>query len=83
MTICSIANCMTTGLNAIKPSGPMARNMMTGWMRYGTPTVFISYYDPYFGDDFYANTDTVINTFGYCDYTNRYVIEKLFGVLPR
>lgn len=78
LIICSVINEMTFGLNEIKLSGPVARNMMSGWMRYGTPAVFISYFDPYFGDDFYACTDTLINTYGYCKYTNRYVLRQLF-----
>ena len=80
--ICSIVNEMTFGLNTIALSGPVARNMMSGWMRYGTPAVFVSYFDPYFEKDFYASTDTVINTYGYCSATNRYVIEALFGEQP-
>ena len=66
------------GLNVVKLSGPVARNMMSGWMRYGTPAVFISYFDPYFGDDFYACTDTLINTYGYTGYTNDEIIRRLF-----
>ena len=62
--ICSIVNEMTFGLNTIALSGPVARTMMSGWMRYGTPAVFVSYFDPYFEKDFYASTDTVINTYG-------------------
>lgn len=76
--ICSIVNERRPGFNSIKLSGPIARNMMAGWMRYDTPAVFISYHDPYFESDFCASTDTVINTYGYCEYTNPYVIQTLF-----
>ncbi len=79
LILCSIVNEMTYGLNTVRLSGPVARNMMGGWMRYGTPAVFVSYFDPYFGDDFSACTDTLVNTYGYCGYTNPYVIQKLFG----
>ncbi len=79
LIICSIVNEMTYGLNCLKLSGPVARNMMEGWMRYDTPAVFISYFDPYFKDDFCASTDTVINTYGYSPYTNKYVLKILFG----
>lgn len=79
LIICSVVNEMTYGLNCLRLSGPVARNMMEGWMRYPTPTVFISYFDPYFKDDFCASTDTVINTYGYSPYTNKYVIKALFG----
>ena len=77
--ICSVINEMVYGLNVVKLSGPVARNMMSGWMRYGTPAVFVSYYDPYFGDDFYASTDALINAYGYSPYTNEQIIKKLFG----
>lgn len=77
--LCSIINEMVYGLNVVKLSGPVARNMMSGWMRYGTPAVFISYFDPYFGDDFYACTDTLINTYGYTGYTNDEIIRRLFA----
>lgn len=76
--LCSVINEMVYGLNVVKLSGPVARNMMSGWMRYGTPAVFISYFDPYFGDDFYACTDTLINTYGYTAYTNDEIIHRLF-----
>lgn len=78
LIICSVINEMSYGLNTVKLAGPVARNMMGGWMRFGTPTVFVSYYDPYFGDDFCASTDTLINAYGYCEYTNKYVVERMF-----
>ncbi|MBQ8818340.1 MAG: hypothetical protein IJZ83_07165 [Clostridia bacterium] len=77
LIICSVSNEMSYGLNTVKLSGKVARNMMNGWMKYSTPTVFISYYDPYFGDDFEAPVDTLINTYGYCEYTNSVIIEKI------
>lgn len=77
--ICSVINEMVYGLNVVKLSGPVARNMMAGWMRYATPAVFISYFDPYFGDDFYVSTDALINTYGYTEFTNETVIKRLFG----
>lgn len=77
--LCSVINEMVCGLNVVKLTGPVARNMMSGWMRYGTPAVFISYFDPYFGDDFYACTDALINTYGYTNFTNQAIIKRLFG----
>ena len=79
LIICSVSNEMSWGLNTVKLSGPMARNMMSGWMRYGTPVVFVSYFDPYFHEDFPAAADTVINTYGYSKYTNRAVVDTIFG----
>ena len=80
LIICSILCPPLFGTNAIKLSGPITRNMMDGWMRYDTPTVFISYQDPYFGDDYYACVDTLINTYGYCDYTNKYILKKIYNL---
>ncbi len=67
--ICSVLNEMAYGLNSVKLAGPIARNMMSGWMRYGVPTVFVSYFDPYFAYDYNVLTDTVINTYGIGDFT--------------
>ena len=78
LIICSISNEMSWGLNTVKLSGAMARNMMNGWMRYGTPVVFVSYYDPYFHKDFEAAADTVINTYGYSPCTNDTVLKRIF-----
>ena len=44
LIVCSVLNEMSYGLNTVKLSGRVARNMMNGWMRLGTPTIFISYY---------------------------------------
>ncbi len=75
--ICSVVNEMSYGLNTVKLSGTLARNMMNGWMRYGTPAIFISNFDPYFAYDYNALTDTVINTYGMGDYTAEAIIEKI------
>ncbi len=77
--ICSVLNEMAFGLNTIKLSGPVARNMMYGWMRYGTPTIFVSYFDPYFAYDYDVLTDTAINTYGIGDYTARALADVLLG----
>ncbi len=77
--ICSVFNDMSYGLNTVKLCGPIARNMMNGWMRYGTPAIFISYSDPYFAYDYNVLTDTVINTYGVGDYTASAVLDKLLG----
>ena len=69
----------TYGTNAIRLSGPMARNMSWGWMKYGVPTVFVSYYSPYFGEEYPAAVDTLINTYGVNLFTNEGVIRLLLG----
>ncbi len=77
LIICSVINEMLYGLNTVKLSGGVARNMMNGWMRYGTPAVFVSYYDPYFAYDYNSLTDTVINTYGVGDHTAAAVADIL------
>lgn len=79
LILCSVVTPPSYGTNTVKLVGPVARNMMDGWMKRGTPTVFLSYYDPYFSDDYPASVDTAINTFGFTEHTNRRVIETLFG----
>ena len=77
LVICSVHNRMSYGLNNVKLAGPVARNMMCGWMRAGVPTVFISLSDPFFEETFKAAADTVINTYGYNEYTADAVLERL------
>ena len=79
LIICSVLTDFAWGTNMIKLCGPMARNMMNGWTRYGTPSVFISYHSPYFADDYYAVVDAIINTYGYNSYTNDAVIRRILG----
>ncbi len=79
LIICSVLTPPTYATNTVHLSGVMARNMSWGWMKYPTPTVFVSYYSPYFCEEYEAATDTVINTFGYNDYTNNAVERILFG----
>lgn len=79
LIVCSVLTPPTYGTNAVHLSGVMARNMSWGWMKYSTPTVFVSYYSPYFGEEFYPATDALINTFGYNSYTNNAVERLLFG----
>lgn len=67
------------GLDTAKLTGELTRNMMEGWMRYGTPCIFICNGHPYFGEQFKALCDTVINTYGYNKYTNDRVLELILG----
>lgn len=78
LIVCSIVCQASYGLNCVKLSGTVTRNLMRGWMRYDTPVAFVCYYDPYFCEDFEALADTVINTYGYSKYTNDAVLEQLF-----
>lgn len=77
--LCSVSEAAGYGLNTAKLCGPMARNMMGGWMRFSTPVVFISYRTAYFGDTYEACVDTMINTYGVTEYTVDAVIRRLCG----
>lgn len=79
LIICSILVNVAWGTNSIKLCGPMARNMMNGWTRYSTPSIFVNYFSPNFADDYHAVVDTVINTFGYNRYTNDAVLRRIAG----
>ncbi len=67
------------GLNSVKLTGEVARNMMEGWMRYDTPCIFISNGHPGFADNYKALVDTCIDTYGYNKYTNERVLELVLG----
>lgn len=67
------------GLDSAKLTGEVTRNMMEGWMRYGTPAIFVCNGHPYFGEQFKCMCDTVINTYGYNRYTNERVLELILG----
>lgn len=69
----------TYGLNTVRFAGEVARNMMEGWMRFGTPCIFICNGHPYFAEQFKGLVDTAINTYGYNKYTNDKVMELLLG----
>ena len=43
LIICSVLESPEYGLQSAKLCGNMSRNMMLGWMKYGTPTVFIGH----------------------------------------
>lgn len=77
LIICSVLEEPAYGLNVSKLCGPIARNMMNGWMRYNTPVVFVSYYTAFFGETFKACADTLINTYGYTKHTINAVINRL------
>lgn len=77
LIIVSVLNSAAYGINSVKFSGKIARNMMNGWTRYNTPCVFVSYYDPYFIDIFNPLVDTMINTYGISKYTVNEIIQKI------
>ena len=64
LIVCSISANYMYGTNVTMLHGPVARNMMSGWTKMGTPVVFVNLYQPDFDDQYKAQADTVINTYG-------------------
>lgn len=77
LILCSIIEKPDYALNTAKLCGPVARNMMNGWMRYGTPTVFVGYDTLQFAETYKASVDTMIYTHGITKYTADAVISRL------
>jgi len=75
--ICSVLEMGMFGTNTAKLCGPVARNMMSGWMRFKTPVLFISYYNPYFGKTYETSVDTIINSYGFTKYTADAIVDKI------
>ena len=79
LMICSLTAGPSWGLNTSKLCGPIARNMMHGWTRYGTPCIFVAYGSPYLKEQYAPSIDTLINTYGMTDYTAEAVINLISG----
>ncbi len=77
--LCSVMERPDYALNTAKLCGPVARNMMNGWMRYQTPVVFVGYDTVQFAETYKASVDTMIYTHGYTAYTADAVIGRLQG----
>ena len=79
LIICSILEAPAWALNSARLSGPVARNMMKGWMHFRTPAVFVAWQSVCFEDVYRASTDTLINTYGYTAYTPSAVVKTICG----
>lgn len=79
LMICSIFEGPAWGINTAKLAGPAARNMMSGWMKYDTPVVFITTNSPAFAKTYEPTVDTVIETHGYTKYT----VDALINILVK
>ena len=77
LMICSVFEGPAWGINTAKLSGPAARNMMAGWMKYDTPVIFITYNSPAFAKTYEPIADTVIETHGYTKYTVESLIDLM------
>ena len=66
------------GIGTTRLSGVVARNMMGGWQKLGTPAVFITNSHS-FKHECVVIADTIINTHGYVPNTAKYVVKKIMG----
>ncbi|MFF2479990.1 glycoside hydrolase family 3 protein [Paenibacillus sp. NPDC058071] len=82
LILCSIGSRQDYGLNVARLHGEVARNMMGGWMRVGTPVIFVSHFHPFVHQEYEASIDTLINTYGDIDITARLLIDAIAGQAP-
>ncbi|THF76680.1 glycoside hydrolase family 3 protein [Cohnella fermenti] len=82
LILCSIGSQLSYGLNVIRLHDEVARNMMGGWMKLGTPVVFVSHYHPFVHKEYEASIDTIVNTYGDIEFTAGLLVAKLAGELP-
>ena len=79
LILCSVLEGPNYALNTAKLTGPVARNMMNGWIRYGTPAVFVGYDTVQFAETYKTGVDTMIYTHGNTMYTADAVVSLLCG----
>lgn len=82
LVICSLGGKAEYGVNSCGLYGPVARNMMDGWMKLGTPVIFVAYEDPFAYKRYEAATDTIINLYGLTDYTPERLVDGIIGKNP-
>lgn len=76
LVICHVIPGGGYGTNVSKLSGPIARNMMGGWQKVGTPIIFISSSNS-FPLEYEAAADTIINPYGELLASAEYVVKKI------
>lgn len=82
--VVSVAGGIDYGANVIRTHGPVARNMMYGWMKLGVPTVFVAHQHPFLHREYEAAIDCCVATFGSTRYALGHLADGLCGrvVLP-
>lgn len=85
LIVCSAGGAIEYGANVLRLHGPVARNMMYGWMRLGTPVVFVAHHHPYLHREYEAVIDCCVATFGGGLPALRRLVAGLAGevALPR
>lgn len=79
LVLCSIGSRLSYGLNVVRLHDEVARNMMGGWTKLGTPIIFISHFHPFVHKEYEISVDTIVNTYGDISCTVEYLMEGLFG----
>ncbi len=82
LVVCSIGAVTSWGVSVARLHGPMCRNLMEGWMRLGTPVVFVNHIHPFVHLEFDALMDCVVNTFRGLESTGERVVRGLTGEQP-
>ncbi len=82
LIICSIGNKPAFGTNVIRLHGNVSRSMMQGWMRLGTPVIYVAHFHPFVHFEYDVLMDTVINTYGSIEYTLERVMKGITGEQP-
>ncbi len=77
--VCSIGGAIEYGANVIRLHGPVARNMMYGWMQLGVPTVFVAHHHPYLHREYEAAIDCCVVTCGSTRTSLRHLVRGLAG----
>ncbi len=79
LVICSIGSMLSYGLNVVRLHDEIARNMMGGWTKLGTPIIFVSHFHPFIHKEYEASIDTIVNTYGDVACTVECLIDGLIG----
>jgi len=82
LILCSIGNQANYGLNVARLHGEVARNMMKGWSKLGTPVIFVSHFHPFVHKEYPHSIDTIINTYGDIECTTAQLIKAITGSQP-
>ena len=80
LVIVSLWNQPSYAINVIRLHGPIARNMMDGWMHLGVPVIFVSHAYPFHHHHYHAAMDTVINAYNSTIDSLRFLAD---GILER
>ena len=79
LVLCSVLCNPSYGVNVMRLHGPLARNMMGGWMKLGTPAIFLAHGHPFLHEEYPAAIDTLVNTYGDLPATAGQLLDALTG----